>query len=80
MIDQRAGERDALGHAAGEMVRIGVGEAFEADEAHELVHLVPLLVQHAAGDEAGCDVAPDGEPRKEIRDPGRPGRARRSGR
>ena len=40
MIDQRPRQGDALGHAAGEMVRVGVGKPFEADEAHELVHLM----------------------------------------
>ena len=43
MIDQRARERDALGHAAGKMVRIGVGESFEADEPHEFIHFVAFL-------------------------------------
>ena len=66
VIDQRAGERDALGHAAGEMVRVGVGEGFQADEAHELVDLVALLAQHAARDQARLDVAADGEPGEQV--------------
>ena len=66
MISARA-SADALGHAAGKMVRIGVGERFEADQAHEFVHFVAFLVKHAARDQAGLDVAPHGEPRKKIR-------------
>ena len=53
VVHQRPGQGDALGHAAGELVRVGVGERLEADEAEELVHLVALLAEHAAGDQAG---------------------------
>ena len=67
MVDERAGEGHALGHAAGEMMGKGVGETFQSHEAHELVHLAALFVEHAAGDEAGLDIAAHGEPREKIR-------------
>src|SRR6476619_2653342 len=66
MIDQGAGEADALGHSAGELMGIGVGKGFEADELHEFVHLVLALAEDVAGDEAGLHVAADGEPGEEI--------------
>ena len=67
MIDQRAGERDTLGHAAGKMMRIGIRKRFESDEPHEFVHFMAFLAQHAARDEAGLDVAPNRQPREQIR-------------
>ena len=39
---------------------------FEADEAHEFVHLMAFLVKHAAGDEAGLDVATNRQPGKQV--------------
>src|SRR4029077_15780184 len=66
MIDQRAGERDALRHAAGDMMRIGIGKRFESDEPHEFVDFISFLVQHAARNETGLDVAANSQPRKQI--------------
>ena len=67
MIDQCPRQGDALGHAAGKMMRIGVGKPFKADEAHEFIHFVTLFVKHAARDQSGLDVPADGEPGKKIR-------------
>ena len=47
-------------------MRIGVGERFEAHETKELVHLVPMLGEHAARDQSGFDVAANGEPREKV--------------
>src|SRR5207244_2248358 len=66
MIDERPRESDALRHAAGKMMRISAGEFFETDEAHELGDFMTIFAQHAAGDEAGFDVVPDGQPREKI--------------
>ena len=67
VIDQRARQRHPLRHAAGEMVRVGIGKRFEPDEAHELIHLVPLLLQDTARDQTRLNVPPDGQPREKIR-------------
>ena len=48
------------------MVGEGVGECCEADEPHELVHLMAFLLEHAARDEAGLNVAPDRQPGKKV--------------
>src|SRR5438876_5030293 len=49
------------------MMRKGVREAFESDQADEFVPLVLLLMQNPARHEAGLHVAPDRQPRKKIR-------------
>jgi len=67
VVDKGAGEGDALGHAAGELVGIRGGELFEADEAHEVVDFAAFFAEDAAGDEAGFDVGADGEPGEEVR-------------
>ena len=67
MIDQRAGERDSLGHAAGKMMRKDIGKSFQPDQADEFVDLMTFFVKHAARDQTGLDVAPDGQPREKIR-------------
>ena len=41
VVDQRPGQGRPLGHAAGELVRVGVGERFQADQSQELLDLVP---------------------------------------
>ena len=66
VIDERASKRDALGHAAGEMVRVSGAERFQADEAHEAIDLIALFAQDPARDQACFDVAAHGEPGKEI--------------
>ena len=48
MIDQRPGQRDALGHAAGKMMRIRIRKRFESNQAHEFVHFILFFAQHAA--------------------------------
>jgi hypothetical protein len=42
-IHQGARDRDTLGHAARKMMRIGVGKAFQAHEAHEVVYFLVLF-------------------------------------
>ena len=41
VVGQHAGDRHALLHAAGELVRIGVGELLQADQLDELVDRLP---------------------------------------
>jgi len=67
VIDERARKRYPLGHAAGKMVGVGFGKCFEADEAHELIHFLALLVEQAPRNEARFNIAPNREPRKEVR-------------
>ena len=62
VIDQRARQGDALGHAAGEMVGEGISKSFQTDQAHEFIDFGALLAEHAASDEARFDVPPDSEP------------------
>src|ERR1043166_3630013 len=64
MIDQRAGQSGSLGHAAREMMRIGVGKSFQAGQARKLIHFLAFLVQHAAGDQSRLNVAAHRQPRK----------------
>ena len=64
MIDQRSRKGDALRHAAGKLMRIGVGERLESNEAHEIVHLTALLMQNTASDQTRFDVATHSKPRK----------------
>ena len=67
MVYECSCEGDALGHAAGELVGIGLGEGFEAHESHEFVNdVVADFSDDAAGDEAGGDVSADGEPGEEV--------------
>lgn len=67
MIDQRAGERDALGHATRKMVGIRIGETFQADKTHEFVYFVAFLVKNMPRNQTGFDIPPHGQPREEIR-------------
>jgi hypothetical protein len=66
VIDERAGESDALGHAPRKMMWIGIRKSLESDEPHEFVHFVLFFAQYAACNETGLDIAADSEPRKEI--------------
>src|SRR3989442_5535147 len=66
MVNQRPGQSHALGHAARQMVGVGVGEGFQADQPHEIVHLLTLTVVQTAGDEAGLEVAANGEPGEKV--------------
>lgn len=60
MIDERPRQGGALGHAAGKMVRIGVGKFFKAHQAHESFHFVALLLQQAARDKSRLNVPAGG--------------------
>ena len=67
MIDQRAGEGDALRHAAGEVMWVRIGKRLECDQPHEFVDFVSFFAQHSARNEAGLDIVAHGEPWKKIR-------------
>ncbi len=62
---ERAGDGDALAHAAGELVRIAVLEPVEADQRDELLRLVePRGLAHAGDLEREGDVLDHGAPGK----------------
>src|SRR5437660_3553766 len=48
------------------MMWIDIGEYFESDQAHELIHFFFLFTQDAARNEARLDVSAHGKPRKKI--------------
>ncbi len=61
--DERAGEADALAHAAGKLLGIGGFEAVEADGVDRLQRpLARLLERHAVGARADLDVVEHVEP------------------
>jgi hypothetical protein len=62
VIDERAGESDALGHAPRKMMWTGIRKSLESDEPHEFVYFVSFSAQYAAGNETGLDIAADSEP------------------
>src|SRR2546430_5734781 len=49
------------------MMRIGISKSLKADKAHELFDLMACVAEHTARDEAGLDIAPDGQPWKQVR-------------
>ena len=64
--DERAGEADALAHAAGKLLRIGGFEAVEADRVDRLQRpLARFLERHAVGARADFDVVEHVEPGKQ---------------
>ena len=64
--DERAGEADALAHAAGELFGVGGFEAVETDEVDGALGAVASFGGgHVAGFEAELDVLADGEPRQQ---------------
>ena len=65
VVRERAGYRGALAHPARELVRLRVGELFEAD-AREVVHryVAAALRVHARKFGAERDVVGDGAPRQ----------------
>ena len=64
--DERAGEADALAHAAGQLLRIGRFVAVEADEVDRLERaLARLLLRHALRAEPDLDVGEHGQPREQ---------------
>src|SRR5260370_41398420 len=76
--DERAGDADALLHAAGEFLGVGRFETVKADGVNDAQGaLVALDRRHAAGLERGFDVFKNGEPgeeRKTLKDDGNVGR------
>ena len=66
MIDERARQSDALGHPSRKMMRIGVGERFEADQFEKLEDFGFFLVKQPTGNEAGLDIFSNGQPGKKV--------------
>ena len=66
MIDQGAGEGDALGHPSGKVMGISVGERFKANQTHEFINFVAFVVKDTLRDQTGLDVATNGQPREQI--------------
>src|SRR5581483_3868239 len=63
---ERAGERDALLHAAGELMRVAVAGVREADELEQVVDaLAPVELVPAANPEPELDVLPRGHVREQ---------------
>src|SRR5262245_51453619 len=62
MIDESARERNALGHAAREMMRVRICKSFEADEPHEFMHFRFLLMQHSACNETRFNIPANSQP------------------
>ena len=62
-----AGLAIALCHSAGEMVRKRVSEGFEADETHELIHILALLREDTPRYQPGLDIPANGQPWEKIR-------------
>src|SRR2546430_15773099 len=48
------------------MVRICIGERFEADKAHEFIDFMAFLIQQTARDETGLDVLSDSQPGEQV--------------
>jgi len=51
MIDQCPRQGRALGHATGKMMRISMGEFFQAHQTYEFIHFLALLLKQAARDQ-----------------------------
>ena len=67
IVGQRAGDGDPLLHAAGEVVRVGVGEFLELDQRELLERdLLALRLRHALHLQAEGDVAERACARKEL--------------
>src|SRR5882724_4258286 len=66
VIDERACQSNALGHAPGKMMRISIGKCLESDEPHEFVHFISFFAQNSARNQAGLDIAPNRKPGKQI--------------
>ena len=66
MINQGARQSYALRHSAGKVMRISVGEGFQANEPHEFFHFIAFLLKHAAGNEPRLDISTHRQPRKKI--------------
>src|SRR5215510_9367913 len=69
VVGERARDRDSLLHAAREVVRVGLGELLELDQAQLLERdALALGLAHALHLEAEGDVAERGAPGKELRE------------
>jgi hypothetical protein len=49
------------------MMWIGIGEGFQADEAHEFIDFMAFLIEQAASDQAGLNVLADSQPWEKVR-------------
>src|SRR2546423_11910247 len=49
------------------MMRVSIGESFQADQPHELIDLMAFLMQQTTRDKARLDIMANVEPRKKIR-------------
>src|SRR6185437_9747357 len=67
VINQRAGERNALGHAARKMMWVGIRKSLESDEPHEFADFAPFFAQNSARNETSLDIATNRKPGKQIR-------------
>ena len=66
VLRERAGERDALAHAARELVRPALGEVAEVHHLEQLRGARPALgARHACELQRDLDVAAHGEPREQ---------------
>ena len=67
MINQGASQSNALRHSTRQMVRISVGETFQADQAHEFFNVAALFLEDTASNESRLDIAPHGQPGEQAR-------------
>src|SRR4029077_4580016 len=66
MINQGASQSYALCHSARKVMRISVGEGFQANETHKPLPLAAFLRQHAAGSGPRLDITTHRQPWKKI--------------
>ena len=67
VVGQHTADGDALLHAAGQLVRVAVGEAIQPHHRNEAIGGRHRLgFRFAAGDRAEGDVLPDGQPGKQT--------------
>ena len=65
-VDERAHERHALCHTAGELCGIVVSKPFQTDHADHLIHSLGFPVFHAAHIQTERNVLFHREPRKSV--------------
>src|SRR5437899_13076229 len=66
MINQGASQSYALRHSARKVMRISVGESFQANKAHKFSHFIAFLLEHATGSEPRLNITTHRQPRKKI--------------
>ena len=66
MINQGASQSYALRHSARKVMRISVGEGFQANEAHKFFHLTAFLLEHAQGSKPRLNITAHRQPREKI--------------